>query len=57
MAMVALIIPSNPRVAMMGATLAIGPELVCFRSNRMKAISINALSAAPASIAMRRAIQ
>ncbi|MEY4888744.1 MAG: hypothetical protein RL237_807, partial [Actinomycetota bacterium] len=57
MVMRAFTIPSKPRVAIIGATLAIGPELVCLSRTLIKAISINALIAAPANIAQMSAIQ
>ena len=53
----AFTIPNNPSVAIIGATLAIGPEFVCFKSMRINASSMNALSDAPAIIAITSASQ
>ena len=49
--------PSKPRVMMMGATLEIGPEALCFINVRTNINSIKAANRAPPSMATGSAIQ
>ena len=51
------ITPSNPRVAIIGATPAIGPEEACLTSNRIRTNSTSAANNAPPIIATGRATQ
>ena len=53
----ARITPSSPRVAIIGATPAIGPVELCFTSKRIRIISTNAAKIAPPIIATGSAIQ
>ena len=51
------ITPSKPRVAIIGATPAIGPEDACLTNKRMRTNSTNAANSAPPIMATGRATQ
>ena len=51
------ITPSNPRVAMMGATPAIGPDDACLTNNLIKINSTSAANKAPPIMATGSATQ
>ena len=57
MLITARITPSNPRVAMIGATPAIGPEDACFTNIRIKINSTSAANIAPPIMATGSATQ